>query len=100
MKPARAPGGADAVRLDEWLRLEREGDGGGTESALLLDAGERSVVVVVDEVLGRRELVVRPLGPPLNALLAYSGAALLEDGSIVLVLDPEAIVARRPQATS
>jgi two-component system chemotaxis sensor kinase CheA len=89
------PGGADPVRLDEWLGLNRAGSAGLARTALLLEAGGGSIGVVVDEVLGRREVVVRPLGPPLNSLVAYSGAAMLEDGSIVLVLDPESIVASR-----
>jgi len=48
----------------------------------------RSVGVEVDEVLGRREIVVRPLPAPLADLPGYSGAAVLDDGSIVLVLEP------------
>jgi two-component system chemotaxis sensor kinase CheA len=48
----------------------------------------RSVGLEVDEVLGRKELVVRPLPPPLSGLPGYSGAGVLEDGSIVLVLEP------------
>jgi two-component system chemotaxis sensor kinase CheA len=46
------------------------------------------VGIEVDEVVGRREIVVRPLPVPLSGLQAYSGAAVLDDGSIVLVLDP------------
>jgi len=37
---------------------------------------------------GRREIVVRPLPLPLTGLSGYSGAAVLDDASIVLVLDP------------
>jgi len=43
--------------------------------------------LMVDRVLERRELVVRPLGPPLERLRKYSGAALLDDGGVALVLD-------------
>ena len=46
------------------------------------------VGLVVDEVIGQRELTVKPLPPPLDTLSNYSGAALLEDGSIALVVDP------------
>ena len=47
-----------------------------------------TVGIEVDDVVGRREIVVRPLPLPLSALAGYSGAAVLDDGSIVLVLDP------------
>jgi two-component system chemotaxis sensor kinase CheA len=42
---------------------------------------------LVDEVLGRREIVVRPLPGALAGLPGYSGCALIEDGTIALVLD-------------
>jgi len=45
--------------------------------------------VPVDEVVGRREIVVQPL-PPAARAAGYSGAAVLEDGEIALVLDPGA----------
>jgi two-component system chemotaxis sensor kinase CheA len=56
--------------------------------ALLLDAAERPTALVVDEVIGRQDLVAQPLHPPLAQLREYSGAALLEDGTIVPIVDP------------
>jgi two-component system chemotaxis sensor kinase CheA len=57
--------------------------------ALIADSASGTTVgIEVDEVVGRREIVVRPLPPPLSGLPGYSGAAVLDDGSIVLVLDP------------
>jgi two-component system chemotaxis sensor kinase CheA len=44
--------------------------------------------LLVDEVLGRRDVAAQPLGAPLGALRIYTGAALLDDGSIALVVDP------------
>ena len=40
------------------------------------------------EVVGRREILVKPLPPPLGRLRPYAGAAVLENGSIVLIVDP------------
>jgi two-component system chemotaxis sensor kinase CheA len=57
--------------------------------ALIATTAEGATIgIEVDEVVGRREIVVRPLPPPLTALRGYSGASVLDDGSIVLVLDP------------
>ena len=57
--------------------------------ALVSNAADgKAIGIEVDEVLGRRELVVRPLPLPLATLGGYSGAAIMDDGSIVLVLDP------------
>jgi two-component system chemotaxis sensor kinase CheA len=97
---ATAPTGAEVVRLSELLGVDRDRESGGAETALVLDVDGRSVGLLVEEVLGRREIVVRPMGPPLTALKPYSGAALLEDGSIVLVLDPDSVVTPASRATS
>ncbi len=53
--------------------------------------GDRSTHygVVVDRFLGERELVVQPLDPRLGKVRDISAAALMEDGSPVLILDVE-----------
>lgn len=45
--------------------------------------------LVVDRFLGERELVVRPLDPHLGKIRDVSAGALMEDGSPVLILDPD-----------
>lgn len=57
-------------------------------SAALLPAAPGGSAVAVGEIVGRREILVRPLEAPLRAMRHYTGAALLEDGSVALVLDP------------
>jgi two-component system chemotaxis sensor kinase CheA len=67
------------------LSSDRRGEG----MALIAELSSGSTIgIEVDEVIARREIVVRPLPAPLSGLPGYSGAAVLEDGSIVLVLDP------------
>ncbi|ANM28892.1 hypothetical protein ABI59_03645 [Acidobacteria bacterium Mor1] len=60
--------------------------------ALVLPTEAGSTGLIVDELLGRRGLIVRPLEAPLKGLREYSGAALLEDGRIALVLDPTELI--------
>jgi two-component system chemotaxis sensor kinase CheA len=61
----------------------------GAGMALIAETVDGATVgIEVDEVVGRREIVVRPLPMPLSSLRGYSGASVLDDGSIVLVLDP------------
>jgi two-component system sensor histidine kinase and response regulator WspE len=50
---------------------------------------ERPFGVLVDRLLGERELVVRPLDPRLGKVKNVSAASLMEDGSPVLILDVE-----------
>ena len=48
--------------------------------------------LVVDRFLGERELVVQPLDPRLGKVQSISSAALMEDGSPVLIVDVEEIL--------
>lgn len=54
----------------------------------------RRGALAVGRVLDRRELVVKPLGTPLDRLRRYSGAALLDDGQLALILDLANLPAR------
>ena len=56
-------------------------------SILTYDVNGMRGALAVDEIIGRVELVVKPLGAPLEQMRAYSGAALLDDGRVALVLD-------------
>lgn len=83
---AVALSGADAVLADLW---GVDSDAAPDQRAVLFvegRGGRRGVAV--DAVLEERDLVVRPLGPPLQALRRYAGASVLEDGTVVLVVDP------------
>ena len=77
------------VDLRECLGLDGELD---TEEAagfvVVIDAGGRNVGVVVDNVLDTEEIVVKPLSESLRGVSAYSGATILGDGSVIMILDP------------
>ena len=64
--------------------------------ALKMRAGALVFVLVVDELLESPEISVQPLPvrPRENAM--FSGAAVLDDGSVVLVLDPEGLASALP----
>ncbi len=59
---------------------------------ILVHAGEYSAALLVDEMLASREIVVKALGPQLASIRGISGATILGDGSIVLILDVHALV--------
>ncbi|HEU0197827.1 MAG TPA: chemotaxis protein CheA [Nevskiaceae bacterium] len=65
-----------------------------TTSALVvsIQRGARRGGLVVDAVTGREEVVVKPLGDALAGAVPFSGAAVLGDGRIALVLDPETLL--------
>jgi len=58
-----------------------------TYPVIMVRAGDDRVALHVDAIQGRREVVVKPLGTPLNMLPGISGATIMADGSVVLILD-------------
>ena len=55
---------------------------------VVVSAGDRKYAVVVDEILGGREVVLKSLGTHVRRAPGIAGATLMGDGSVVLVLDP------------
>jgi two-component system, chemotaxis family, sensor kinase CheA len=58
----------------------------------------RRVGLVVDRLAGQREVFVKPLAFPLDQIAGLSGAAVLGDGHIVFLLDPQTLLETRPGA--
>ncbi|MGD8926336.1 MAG: Hpt domain-containing protein, partial [Thioalkalispiraceae bacterium] len=54
---------------------------------LLVRSGDYRAAIHVDGLIGSREIVVKPVGPQLSTLRGISGATVMGDGSIVLILD-------------
>ncbi|NWD55091.1 Hpt domain-containing protein [Pseudomonas veronii] len=64
---------------------------------LLVQYNERHVAVQVDSMAGSREIVVKGLGPQFAGVKGLSGATILGDGRVVLIIDLLAhIRARQP----
>jgi two-component system, chemotaxis family, sensor kinase CheA len=67
---------------------------------LILQAQGRRMALSVDEVLGDRELVIRPLPAEVRELPAYQGAATLARGELVLILRPDFLASTERRAES
>jgi len=59
---------------------------------ILVRAGEFSAALLTDEMIASREIVVKTIGPQLASIRGISGATILGDGRIVLILDIAALV--------
>ena len=59
---------------------------------VLVRSGEYAVAVHVDGVQGSREIVVKSLGPQFAGVGGISGATILGDGSVVVILDLLALI--------
>jgi chemosensory pili system protein ChpA (sensor histidine kinase/response regulator) len=62
------------------------------EPVILLRSAEHTVALHVDQLIGSREIVVKALGLQFAAVPGLSGATLLGDGSVVVILDLLALV--------
>ncbi|MDX6668959.1 MAG: two-component system, chemotaxis family, sensor kinase CheA, partial [Solirubrobacteraceae bacterium] len=56
--------------------------------AVILTSSGRRVAAVCDRIVEEEEVVVKSLGPVLQDVAGYLGAALMGDGRIALILDP------------
>jgi len=63
---------------------------------LLLRSGSQRVAVLVDELNGNQEVVVKNIGAQLSRVVGIAGATVLGDGRVVLILNPVALASRTP----
>ena len=62
--------------------------GEGNKSALLMvRSGNFRAALHIDGLVGSREIVIKPVGPQLSSLRGISGATIMGDGRVVLILD-------------
>lgn len=54
--------------------------------------GEKWAAVTVDEFIGQSEIVLKSLGKYLTNIEAISGATILGDGYVALIIDPNALI--------
>ena len=60
-------------------------------SVVVIHDNDRRLGIVVDKLHERQEIVIKPLGEYLGDLKGISGATIMGDGSVILILDPHEI---------
>jgi chemosensory pili system protein ChpA (sensor histidine kinase/response regulator) len=61
---------------------------------LLARSGDQRAAICVDNVLGSREIVVKPTGPQVSSIPGIFGATIMGDGRVVVILDVAPLVRR------
>ncbi|HUO56860.1 MAG TPA: ATP-binding protein, partial [bacterium] len=81
-----------AVRIDlaEWFGVA--GNGSGNPVGIQLEGDKDHLFILVDEILGKREIVLKRLNPLMSNLRWVNGGAILGDGRVALVLDIPSLV--------
>ena len=54
---------------------------------ILVRAGEHSAALLTDEMIASQEIVVKSIGPQLASIRGISGATILGDGTVALIMD-------------
>ncbi len=65
-----------------------------TVEVIVLQADQLRFGLVVDSIRNAEEIVVKPLDPLIGALRVYSGATIMGDGNVTLILDITGIASR------
>ena len=80
------------------IRLDKELDTKSTKSpdenmvVAIAKKGEKLAGLVVDELLGQQEIVIKSLGKYISKSKLISGATILGDGEIALIIDANALI--------
>ncbi|KZL94047.1 chemotaxis protein CheA [Clostridium magnum] len=78
------------IRLNKRLDVEKSNSN--KNYIVIVKVGEKTVGLMVDGLLGQKEIVIKPLGKTLQGLKEYIGATILGDGLVTLILDVAALV--------
>ncbi len=70
----------------------------GQVPVLLVRIGEKRIALQVEALLGSREIVIKPVGAQLSTVDCISGATILGDGSVVMMLDMAALARMNARA--
>jgi chemosensory pili system protein ChpA (sensor histidine kinase/response regulator) len=92
----------DLVRLDRVLGL-RAAPPATRLPVVVLRGGGKPFGVIVDELLGKEEIVIKNLGALLEGVGPFSGATISGEGRVILLLDPTLLrdaAAKAPAAIS
>jgi chemosensory pili system protein ChpA (sensor histidine kinase/response regulator) len=64
---------------------------------VLVRAGDNSTALLTDHLEGSREVVVKGLGPHIASVPGVTGATILGDGRVIMILDPGTLIRQRPR---
>ncbi|MFP4475324.1 MAG: chemotaxis protein CheW [Desulfatibacillaceae bacterium] len=75
------------LRLSEMFNIDSDSPDDGKAYVVVVNTGMQKVGIVVDALIGQEETVIKPLVDYLQEKSGFSGATVLGDGSISLILD-------------
>ena len=80
------------IRLDRVLDVEKDEAEQQRLTVVIVKKGDQSAGLIVDNLIGQLEIVIKSIGKYINNSKMISGATILGDGEIALILDVNALV--------
>ncbi len=80
------------IRLADVLEVPGRREEARKIKVVVVKKGEKLYGLVVDDVIGHREIVIKSLGKLLAEIRLFAGATILGDGSVALILDVNSLV--------
>ena len=75
------------IRLDRMLDIEPKEEEPDHLTVVIVQRGDAQAGLVVDNLMGQQEIVIKSLGKYINGNKLISGATILGDGEVALILD-------------
>lgn len=80
------------IRLDELFSVESTCSDSWDGLVILVEGGGRKACILVDDLLGQQQVVIKSMGDALKGLRGISGSSILGDGKVGLILDTSGIL--------
>lgn len=80
------------IRLNQMLDIESTKGPDEEVTVVIVKKGEKLAGLVVDELTGQQEIVIKSLGKYINKCKLISGATILGDGEVALILDANSVI--------
>lgn len=80
------------IRLHEVLDMEEPEPDANSLIVVVIKKGEQQVGLVIDDLLGQQETVIKSLGRHITNDKLFSGATILGDGEVALILDTNTLI--------
>ena len=80
------------LRLDEILGCKSQRDPDSDMIVVIAKKGDKLAGLVVDHLIGQQEIVIKSMGKYINKCKFISGATILGDGEVALIIDSNALI--------
>ena len=80
------------IRLNKILDIESKRDEDSRMTVIIVKKGDKQAGLVVDELIGQQEIVIKSMGKFIKVPKIISGATILGNGEVALILDANALI--------